>query len=46
MPASDYAAQKVGYRTLPAPRADFREQVWQHDLGADSDGEVPVGDRQ
>ena len=26
-------AQEVGYRTLPAPRIGFREQVWQHELG-------------
>lgn len=38
----NYAAQKVGYQTAPPPRAGFREQVWQHDLGADSNGEVPV----
>jgi len=24
-------------RTLPAPRANFREQVWQHELAADAD---------
>jgi hypothetical protein len=37
-----YRAQGVGYRAIPAPRGDFREQVWQHTLGADSEGEVPV----
>lgn len=37
-----YRAQGVGYRTLPAPRANFREQVWQHELAADADGLVPV----
>jgi hypothetical protein len=37
-----YEAQQVGYRTVPAPRIGFREQVWQHDLGADGNGEVPV----
>jgi hypothetical protein len=38
----DYRRQGVGYRTLPAPKLDFHEQVWQHELGADSNGEVPV----
>ncbi|MGN6487852.1 MAG: aldose 1-epimerase family protein [Devosia sp.] len=33
-----YRQQGVGYRTLPGPRFDFHEQVWQHELGADSDG--------
>jgi hypothetical protein len=37
-----YKGQKVGYRTIPAPQPRFREQVWQHDLGADAAGEVPV----
>ncbi|MES0034803.1 aldose 1-epimerase family protein [Mesorhizobium sp. M0046] len=37
-----YEAQKVGYRTVPAPQLGFKEQVWQHELGADSTGEVPV----
>jgi len=37
-----YRAQEVGYRTLPGPRRGFREQVWQHELGADACGEVPV----
>ncbi|MER9880703.1 MULTISPECIES: aldose 1-epimerase family protein [unclassified Mesorhizobium] len=37
-----YEAQKVGYRTVPAPQPGFKEQVWQHELGADSTGEVPV----
>jgi hypothetical protein len=37
-----YRAQGVGYRTLPAPRANFREQVWQHELAADPDGNVSV----
>jgi hypothetical protein len=38
----DYGKQGVGYRTLPAPKLDFHEQVWQHQLGADANGEVPV----
>jgi hypothetical protein len=37
-----YRAQGVGYRTLPAPKLGFREQVWQHELGADAGGLVPV----
>ncbi|TPL95751.1 aldose 1-epimerase family protein [Mesorhizobium sp. B2-3-12] len=37
-----YAAQKVGYRTAPAPQAGFSEQVWQHEMAADANGEVPV----
>ncbi|MER9306379.1 aldose 1-epimerase family protein [Mesorhizobium sp. M0293] len=37
-----YEAQKVGYRTVPAPRLGFSEQVWQHDMAADGNGEVPV----
>lgn len=37
-----YRAQSVGYRTLPAPMQNFREQVWQHELAADGDGRVPV----
>jgi hypothetical protein len=37
-----YRAQDVGYNDIPAPRLKFREQVWQHELGADEAGEVPV----
>jgi hypothetical protein len=37
-----YRRQSVGYRTLSAPKLDFHEQVWQHELGADAGGEVPV----
>ena len=39
---ADYRKQGVGYRTLPAPKLDFHEQVWQHELGGDANGEVPV----
>jgi hypothetical protein len=39
---NSYDEQGVGYRTMPAPRHPFREQVWQHDMAADSDGHVPV----
>ncbi|MDH6268715.1 hypothetical protein M2360_004133 [Rhizobium sp. SG_E_25_P2] len=38
----DYRKQTVGYRTMPAPQLGFHEQVWQHELGADAAGEVPV----
>lgn len=36
-----YRRQGVGYRTMPAPRDGFAEQVWEHDLAADADGRVP-----
>ncbi len=35
-------AQKVGYRTCPDPMTRFQEQVWQHQMGHDSQGCVPV----
>jgi hypothetical protein len=38
----DYRKSGVGYRTLPAPRHGFHEQVWQHEMAADADGLVPV----
>jgi hypothetical protein len=37
-----YQAQKVGYRTMPAPQLGFSEQVWQHEMAADANGDVPV----
>ena len=37
-----YEAQKVGYRTAPAPQLGFSEQVWQHEMAANAAGEVPV----
>ncbi|TPL90503.1 DUF4432 family protein [Mesorhizobium sp. B2-3-13] len=37
-----YEAQRVGYRTVPAPQPSFSEQVWQHEMAADAHGEVPV----
>ncbi|TPM38186.1 aldose 1-epimerase family protein [Mesorhizobium sp. B2-3-4] len=37
-----YEAQRVGYRTAPAPQLGFSEQVWQHEMDADVKGEVPV----
>lgn len=36
--ADNLAAQGVGYRTAPGPGLNFREQVWQHELGADAAG--------
>lgn len=40
--ADDYRKQGVGYRTMPEPRLPFSEQVWEHWLGADEAGLVPV----
>jgi len=37
-----YEKQKVGYRTVPGPQENFREQVWQHETSADPSGAVPV----
>ena len=37
-----YEVQRVGYHTMPAPQLGFSEQVWQHEMGADAKGEVPV----
>lgn len=39
---NDYRKQGVGYRIVPAPQADFHEQVWQHELAANERGEVSV----
>ncbi len=38
----DYQAQGVGYRTLSAPKMNFHEQVWQHDMQPDANGRVNV----
>jgi len=38
----EYRRQDTGYRTLPGPKLDFHEQVWQHELDADDAGAVPV----
>jgi len=38
----DYRKQAVGYRTLSAPKRNFPEQVWQHEMAADADGRVNV----
>ncbi len=40
--AEDYRRQGVGYRTMPAPQRPFHEQVWEHWMGADGEGRVPV----
>lgn len=37
-----YRTQSVGYRTMPAPQLGFHEQVWQHEMAADANGDVPV----
>jgi hypothetical protein len=37
-----YRSQGVGYRRLPKPQLGFHEQVWQHEMGADGAGNVPV----
>ena len=37
-----YRTQDVGYRTCPAPRHPFHEQVWEHAMAADGEGLVPV----
>ncbi|HEV7253974.1 MAG TPA: aldose 1-epimerase family protein [Mesorhizobium sp.] len=37
-----YRAQGVGYRSVPAPAERFVEQVWQHELAADENGEQAV----
>lgn len=38
----DYRRQNVGYRRMVAPQLNFHEQVWQHEMAAGDDGEVPV----
>jgi len=40
--ADSYRAQSVGYRTMPAPTINFHEQVWEHAMAADADGQIPV----
>jgi hypothetical protein len=39
---AEYERQGVGYRTMGPPRENFREQVWQHELGASASGLSPV----
>lgn len=38
----EYRRQHVGYQVLPAPQMQFHEQVWQHEMMPDADGNVPV----
>ena len=40
--ADRYREQGVGYRVMSAPREGFAEQVWQHEMAAGPEGEVPV----
>ncbi len=40
--ATDLRRQGVGYRTCPAPRDPFVEQVWAHRMTPGGDGIVPV----
>jgi hypothetical protein len=40
--ADSYRAQATGYRSVAPPGLSFREQVWEHDLGADAAGESPA----
>ena len=40
--AASFEAQGVGYRTVPAARNRFREQVWEHGVAADQGDNVPV----
>ncbi len=39
---ADYRKQGIGYRTQQGPQHPFREQVWEHDMVAGTDGVVPV----
>jgi hypothetical protein len=39
---NDYRKQGVGYQDLPGPKQNFHEQVWQHEMRADSNGLVPT----
>lgn len=39
---ANYRAQKTGYRRCPAPCEGFAQQVWQHEMAAGPEGEVPV----
>ena len=40
--AANYRSQNVGYNDVPAPRNGFVEQVWQHEMTPDAQGEVPM----
>jgi len=37
-----YRKQKIGYQRLGGPQLNFREQVWQHEMGTNARGETPV----
>ena len=39
---TDYETQGVSYRRFCGPRQGYREQVWQFEMGADANGQVPV----
>jgi hypothetical protein len=39
---SDYRKQGVTYKKFSKPHDAYREQVWQFEMGADSNGKVPV----
>lgn len=38
--SADYRRQNTGYQRIPAPQANFHEQVWQHEMVADDQGTV------
>lgn len=38
----DYQKQETGYRHMPAPKLNFHEQVWQHEMQPDAEGRVSV----
>lgn len=38
----EYEAQGIGYQRIPAPQLRFREQVWEHEVGADASGQTSV----
>lgn len=38
----EFRRQGAGYRAALPPQRQFREQVWQHELAADTHGNVPV----
>lgn len=40
--ADEYDRQGVGYRRISEPKMGFHEQVWQHEMVADTTGNVPV----
>ncbi|MCC5972799.1 MAG: aldose 1-epimerase family protein [Rubellimicrobium sp.] len=37
-----YRDQAIGYRVMRGPQPRFAEQVWEHDMAPDADGEVTV----